>query len=557
MQEEKCGAMMDVEISAEQSVNHKEGYKMPKTMPKTIAGLYPWTVLCILIVEASERLAFYGVTLLFTNYLQHMLGLSLNLTSSIKSAIQFGCFGTGIFGAFIADKYLGKYTTIKYFAFANVIGLTCLATSAYPFSFNTFPDAAANPPVYADADGAWAMYGFYIGAVLIAFGAGSIKACIGPYVVDQIVDADVSVVEIVMRYFYMAINMGGLFGLLWGPNSHVYGPKSISQGDNVDGSSYWLSYTVCAAFMFLATIVFLLGKNYYVNKLPNGTVYTNFYRVCKDAIKGGWENSSYSKQQVLEIRRIVNAFKLFIPMPIFFFAYVQMTDSFINQASLLDRPSWMGSEALSLFDAISIVIMVPVVNFLLPKIRRVTGWAFTPVTRVSIGYAVLAIAFAWVFVIERVLLNNGQYEDKGDKVVYVKNEDASSISIWVQVPAYIFVGLGEIFTTVTLLEVAYSQAPKDMKVMVMAMGNMTIALANLIQAFVGDFVTYRQYQTLFVVLGCVCIAMVFINYLAYRHFDFSSMNGADGGEGETTISDENNECEVIPAHTAENEVKKN
>ena len=310
----------------------------PKKPAKVVLSGFPWTVVTILIVEAMERFAFYGASLLFVGYMQEMLGIQAQIASTIKSAFNFAAFGTGVFGSYFADKYIGRYKTIVYFGVLYIAGLVILTLSAFPFAFNVYPDAANG--IAADASGSFAEWGFYVSLVLLGFGTGAIKANIGPMMADQVVDKDDASSERVFRWFYWAINSGGCFGMLWGPQSHLLLGPPASTGS--EGSSYWLSYLVCFGLIFVAYIAFCFAKNYYIHKKPNGQAYTMFFKIVRSAMRDGWENAEGSENDVKDVRRCMNAFKLFLIFPIFFCSYNQMQDTYINQARFMSRPSWMG-----------------------------------------------------------------------------------------------------------------------------------------------------------------------------------------------------------------------
>jgi POT family proton-dependent oligopeptide transporter len=58
---------------------------------------------------------------------------------------------------------------------------------------------------------------------------------------------------------------------------------------------------------------------------------------------------------------------------------------------------------------------------------------------------------------------------------YVYNSPPSSIDVWIQLPAYVFGALSEIFVTTTGLEAAYLKAPADLRVLVSSIFWMVIA----------------------------------------------------------------------------------
>ena len=89
---------------------------------------------------------------------------------------NFLCYFTSLFGAFLADSFLGKFRTIFYISIVYVIGQSTLAFGAIPGD----PEANGIPGLPQQAIS-------YIGLILIAFGTGGIKPCVVSFGAEQFV----------------------------------------------------------------------------------------------------------------------------------------------------------------------------------------------------------------------------------------------------------------------------------------------------------------------------------------------------------------------------------
>jgi dipeptide/tripeptide permease len=56
---------------------------------------------------------------------------------------------------------------------------------------------------------------------------------------------------------------------------------------------------------------------------------------------------------------------------------------------------------------------------------------------------------------------------------------SAEISVFWQVPQYVFITLGEVMVNITGLEFAYSQAPSSMKSLLQGAWNLTVAIGKL------------------------------------------------------------------------------
>lgn len=71
--------------------------------------------------ECCERLAYYGMSTNLVNYLQQRFGQG-NATAANNVTTWSGtCYVTPLFGAFLADAYMGRYWTIATFSIVYAI----------------------------------------------------------------------------------------------------------------------------------------------------------------------------------------------------------------------------------------------------------------------------------------------------------------------------------------------------------------------------------------------------------------------------------------------------
>jgi POT family proton-dependent oligopeptide transporter len=86
-----------------------------------------------------------------------------------------------------------------------------------------------------------------------------------------------------------------------------------------------------------------------------------------------------------------------------------------------------------------------------------------------------------------------------------------------QVPAYLFLSIGEVLVSVTALEFAYTQAPPSMKSVIMSLWYVTIAAGSLLTAGVAKLnrfhgAWYFAFFAVLMVLGAMAFAWVARRY---------------------------------------------
>ncbi|KAG5753586.1 hypothetical protein H9Q72_010329 [Fusarium xylarioides] len=68
---------------------------------------------------------------------------------------------------------------------------------------------------------------------------------------------------------------------------------------------------------------------------------------------------------------------------------------------------------------------------------------------------------------------------------YIYKSPPNSIHVWIQAPSYILVALSEAFVIITGLELAFTQAPKNLRSVISALFWLTIAVAAAICIALG------------------------------------------------------------------------
>jgi solute carrier family 15 oligopeptide transporter 1 len=121
---------------------------------ETASKKYPKVVFFIFTYAFCERFAYYGVRVILYIYLTELLGINRDTSTAIYHAFPMMCCFVPIFGAILADGYIGLYRTLLYVSCFYFIGEAVITlTSIGPL-------------------GAPNVWGTTIGLLLIALDAG-------------------------------------------------------------------------------------------------------------------------------------------------------------------------------------------------------------------------------------------------------------------------------------------------------------------------------------------------------------------------------------------------
>ena len=128
---------------------------------------YPRAVAFIIGNEFCERFSFYGMRTVLTLYLTEKLGCTEDNATGVFHAFVAACYLMPLFGAIVADSWLGKFRTIWMVSLVYILGLSFKTLA-------TITPLGLPPTEFA-----------FVGLALIAVGTGGIKPCVSAFGGDQ------------------------------------------------------------------------------------------------------------------------------------------------------------------------------------------------------------------------------------------------------------------------------------------------------------------------------------------------------------------------------------
>lgn len=477
-------------------------------------GPIPLSSWFIIVTELCERFAFYGASLIFQGYLIKVLMQEKSAATAINRGFSFFAYLTAVVGAVIADTKLGKFRTILLFSTLYMLGLILLTVSATDLSLKA----------------GFGLPGFLLATyVFIGCGTGGIKSNVSAFAAEQVRDGihptkDPKVfldsrltVESVFRYFYWAINLGAMVGQIICPS--------------VSHTSYPLAFMIPAIMFIIGIVVFIAGKSRYYARPPSGSVLVKVWNCMRYAMKQskngeahwldrakGSRNTDWNDKFVEDLKRTLNACKVFLFYPFYWALYGNMSDNFINQSINMRRPSWLDESQLNVINSLVLVATIPIFDsFIFPFLRN-RGFRLGPITRITTGFIIVIIGFIYVTVLQKVLYNTGPYYDFTNVPSDVKIP-VNDLSVWWQMPPYAIIAISEIFSSATGLEFAYKQAAPELKSIVMSLFLLTNCGGSLIGMLLAIWSKDPYFVTIFAVQTSVLAVITVIFWYLFKKYD--------------------------------------
>ena len=212
-----------------------------------------------------------------------------------------------------------------------------------------------------------------------------------------------------------------------------------------------------------------------------------------------------------------------------------MTNNLTSQAATMQLHG-VPNEIVNNLNPLSLVIMIPIMERLVyPGLRRMKI-NFTPVKRMAFGFIVASLAMVYTTVIQYYIYKKGTCGRFASTCVDENDEPIPApLNVWLQAPAYIIIGLSEIFTSITGLEYAFTKAPERMRSLVMSMCLLTSAIAAAIELGLVGVSTDPYLMWMYAGVACTSFIAGIVFWFTFRHLDAQedalNMVGATGRAG--------------------------
>ncbi len=401
---------------------------MPSAAPRTApepTNKMPPGIIYIVGNEAAERFSYYGMSSILVVFMTQYLLDRQGRPAHMSEAQADAWFHTFVAFLYILPVLGGFLADAVIGKYRTVLFLSVI------YCFGHFALALNDTRM-----------GLALGLGLITVGAGGIKPCVSAIVGDQFGASNQHLLTRVFSWFYFAINFGSAFSTLLIPwlLDHI-GPR--------------IAFATPGLFMVLATVIFWLGRRKFVRVPPVGV------RTYASAL--------FRRENLGALWNLLTL----VPFVAMFWAlWQQNSSSWILQADQMDRHlfgvEWLPAQ-IQTVNPLFILGMLPLFSYALyPVLNRF--FRLTPLRKIGLGLFLAVGAFLIVGAIQLRIDAGGHPH-----------------ILW-QILAFLVLTAAEILVSVTHLEFAYTQAPKEMKSLVMCTYLGAISLGNVFTAAVNFFI---------------------------------------------------------------------
>jgi POT family proton-dependent oligopeptide transporter len=425
--------------------------------------------------EACERFSYYGMRSILAGYitgavLKGGLGQDADTSTEIIHLFVFANYFMPLFGAWLSDKFIGRYRTILWVSLFYCAGHGVLACSDF---------------VGGGVHGKLTC--LFIGLALIAFGSGGIKPCVSAFMGDQFKPEQSHLLQKAYGAFYWAINFGSFFSFLvipWIKDHHGYS----------------LAFGVPGILMAIATFIFWLGTKHYVRVPPSReTKHAGFFKVFFHAFqirlkivaadvrrlilpksaseseprhlgsygKSFWDaaRSRFSESEIDAAKSVPPILFVFALVPVFWSLFDQTNSTWVLQGQKMVPAKFLGldigAEQMQSMNPLIVMLLVPLFTLgIYPRLGRFAS----PLKRMAYGMFLAAGSYLIVAALQKQI------------------EAGAQLSVLWQTAPYIVLTAAEVLISTTGLEFAFREAAPELKSIIMSFWLLTVAFGDLLVA---------------------------------------------------------------------------
>ncbi|KAL4605143.1 hypothetical protein ACB092_09G007700 [Castanea dentata] len=482
----------------------------------------------IIVNESFEKVASYGLMANMIFYLINDYNIDIATGTSILLLWSAISNALAIVGAFLADSFLGRFWVIALGSFSTLLGMTLLwLTAMIP---------KLKPPLCADQFSSncdSASPGQLIVLLssfgLMSIGAGCIRPCSMAFGADQLDNKKDNpkyerLLQSFFNWYYASVGISSILAL----SIIVYIQNQLG---------WKVGFGVPAILMVVSALMFLFGSSLYVKMKAEKSLFTGFIQVLVAAFRKrnlplsaknveyhyGKDSSIIAPTDKLRcfnraciirdpqkdlnpdgspinlwnlctIDQVESLKALLRVIPMWSTGFViQVTlnqYTFTIQANMMDRhlgPKFqIPAGSFSVFIVITLTIWVAIYDrAIVPLLRKLTGKPSGLGTkmRMGIGLVLSALAMAVSAIVENKRRNIAIDQGLADQPGTVMDMSA----MWL-IPQYCLIGLAEAFNAIGQIEFYFSQFPRNMSSIAVALFTLGMAVGSLVASFLVTIV---------------------------------------------------------------------
>ncbi|KAL9031331.1 MAG: hypothetical protein Q9180_006815, partial [Flavoplaca navasiana] len=226
----------------------------------------------------------------------------------------------------------------------------------------------------------------------------------------------------------------------------------------------------------------------------------------------------WSDKFVDELKRGLMACRVLVSYVIFYLCVNQMFNNLVSQAGQMNLHG-VPNDMIQAFSGVACILIGPAIQYLFSFLakRRI---AFGPIARIAVAFFFCGGAMAYSAGVQKLIYNTKPCYNRPRACL--ASEDGrlpNDINVWVQIPVYFILAVGEIFGFVTASEYAYSKAPPDMKTIVQALVQLTACVGSALGMALSPVAKDPEVLVMYSCIAGVMVLAAMLFYWRFKKYD--------------------------------------
>lgn len=484
----------------------------------------------VIMVEISERMSHYGLTMNLITYLTEVIHEDLKTAAKNVNTWIGVTTLMPLVGGFIADAYTGRFHMVQLSSVIYLTGLCVLTMTQYIPSLKSCHTQKCHRPRKIHE------VVFFLALYCKSFGTGGYRPCLQSFGADQFDDGHLKEMKKKLSFFNWW-NFGLCFAVLISSTVIVYVQDFVNWG---------VATLILTAFMAIAVITFCVGKPLYRYRKPEGNPLLPILQVLVAAIRKRdlccpsnpallyeLQISDHSQGRLLrhtsrfrfldkaaiieekyvelevnpwrlttvtrveETKLVLNIVPIWLTLLASGACAAQGSTFYVKQAAATDLNIGNGFEippaSLNAISAIGTLIGIPIYDkIFVPIMRKITGneRGISILCRINIGLTLSAIIMVLSALVEVKRLRMLENE-----ILRTGETGQVTMSVYWLLPQNLLAGFADAFLMVGIQEYFYDEVPDSMRSLGLALYFSVFGIGNFLSNFiivVVDHVTAKS-----------------------------------------------------------------
>lgn len=285
----------------------------------------------------------------------------------------------------------------------------------------------------------------------------------------------------------------------------------------------------------MALIILVLGRKFYVAQSAEGGVITKAFRVAAlmviyrstEAPKPSWRATrgkrpvSWDDSFVDDIKKTLNACKVFAFYPIIWVCFTQLSSNLVSQAAQMETHG-VPNDFMQSLEQVTVLIFLPIIDRVMMPLLRRRGIILRPVTRIAIGFIAIGLGMAYAAIVQKLIYNAPPCYEHPLACSAAKVNGKilpNKVHVAVQTPLYVCFGIASIHLNVAGPEYAYTQAPPSLKSFIQSLYLLTVAFGSALAMALVPVSVDPEVLWMFVGVAVTTFVVGASMYFTLRHLD--------------------------------------